>query len=429
MRRGYRCAPCKLGLVNALLLSLSALAPLQQDPAWPDYRGPALDGHAPAGASLPLTWSEEENVAWKTEVWGRGWSSPVVADGRVWMTTADPEGHRYAVVCVDLESGKVLLDRLLFEVEEPMNRNDLNSYASPSPVVGGGRVVVLFGSVGMVCLDAQSFEEEWRRDDLACDHMMGPGSSPFLVDDLVVAHYDGGDVQFLVGLALADGQTRWRVDRSFDFGDLAGDLRKAYGTPTLLRDGDRATLISTAARATYAYDPRDGRELWRVRHTGFSMCARPILCGDRVLVNTGHMRAELWALALAGEGDVTDTHVLWKVNKGIPTMATGVAVGDRVYQVSAGVVSCLDVATGERVWRERFVGEVCASLLAAGDRVYVFDREGKAVVLAAADEPRLLAENQLDAGCMASPAVVGDALLVRTKTHLYRLEVPAEGER
>ena len=162
MRRGYRCAPCKLGLVNALLLSLSALAPLQQDPAWPDYRGPALDGHAPAGASLPLTWSEEENVAWKTEVWGRGWSSPVVADGRVWMTTADPEGHRYAVVCVDLESGKVLLDRLLFEVEEPMNRNDLNSYASPSPVVGGGRVVVLFGSVGMVCLDAQSGERVWH---------------------------------------------------------------------------------------------------------------------------------------------------------------------------------------------------------------------------------------------------------------------------
>lgn len=428
MGRGWLPGPCKLVPVNLLLLSLT-LAPLQQDAPWPDYRGPGLDGHAPAGASLPLTWSEEENVAWKTEVWGRGWSSPVVADGRVWMTTADPKGHRYAVVCVDLQSGEVLLDRVLFEVEEPMNRNDLNSYASPSPVVGGGRVVVLFGSVGMACLDAETYEEQWRREDLTCDHMMGPGSSPFLVDDLVVAHYDGGDVQFMVGLELEDGETRWRVDRSVDFRDLVGDLRKAYGTPILLQHEERAVLVSTAAEATYGYDPATGNELWRIRHKGFSMAARPIHCGDRVLINTGHMRAELWALALGGEGDVTDSHVLWKVNKGIPTMATGVAVDGRVYQVSAGVVSCLDLATGERRWRERFVGEVCSSMLAAGDRIYVFDREGKTVVLAAGDEPKLLAENQLEAGCMASPAVVGDALLVRTKTHLYRLELPAGEQR
>jgi len=416
--------------VTALPILLCLLAAPPQDAPWPDYRGPNLDGHAPAGAQVPLTWSEEANVAWKTPLWGRGWSSPVVADGRVWVTTADEEGHRLAVLCLDVETGEVLLDRLLFEVEEPMNRNDLNSYASPSPAVGGGRVVLLFGSAGIACLDTDTLETVWARRDLPCAHLMGPGSSPLLVGDQVVVVYDGADVQYLVSLDLEDGQTRWRTERSVDFGGVDGDLRKAYGTPVLVTEGERRILLSTGARATYAYDLRDGAELWRVRHVGFSMSARPLVCADRVLVNTGFGRAELWSLDLGGEGDVTDTHVAWKVQKGIPTMSTGVVVGERVYQVSdGGIVHCFDLETGERIWRERVLGAVCSSLLAAGDRVYAFDKEGAGVVFAAADELRVLGESRLDEGCMASPAVVGDALLVRTKTHLYRLEDTGDGAR
>jgi outer membrane protein assembly factor BamB len=413
--------------VSTLPILFALLASPAQEPAWPDYRGPNLDGQAPAGAELPIDWSEEANVAWKTALWGRGWSSPVVADGRAWMTTADEDGHRLAVLCVDVNTGEVLLDRLLFEVEEPMNRNDLNSYASPSPVVGGG---LLFGSAGIACLDTATLETVWARRDLLCAHLMGPGSSPLMVDDQVVVVYDGADVQYLVSLDLEDGETRWRTERSIDFGGVDGDLRKAYGTPVLVQDGERRVLVSTGARATYGYDLRDGAELWRVGHVGFSMSARPVVCGDRVLVNTGFMRAELWALDLGGEGDVTETHVGWKINKGIPTMSTGVVVGGRVYQVSdGGIVHCFDLETGERIWRERVVGGVCSSLLAAGERIYVFDKEGSAVVFAAEDQLRILGESQLEQGCMASPAVVGEALLVRTKTHLYRLENVQEGAR
>lgn len=383
---------------------------------------------------MPLTWSEAENVAWKTEIRGRGWSSPVVDDDTVWLTTADPEGHERAVLALSLATGKVLLDRVLFEVEEPEHRNDLNSYASPSCVLDGERVFVFFGSVGIACLDAQSHELLWERTDLVCDHMMGPGSSPLLLDGRLIIHYDGGDVQYVVSLDAETGETVWRQERSYDFTGVADDLRKAYGTPVPVRGAERTVIISTGAQATYGYDAADGKELWQVRHKGFSMSARPLVSGDLALVNTGFMRAELWAVRLGGEGDVTETHVAWNVDKAIATMATGVIVGDLVFQVTdGGIVSCIDLSTGEQRWRERVTDEVCASLLAVGDRVYLSDRVGKTVVLAAKPELEVLAENHLDDGCMASHAVADGALLVRTKTHLYRLEQGAkaagEGER
>jgi len=415
--------------VITLLSTLALLVASGDDPAWPDYRGPGLDGHAPAGARLPLTWSEEENVVWKTPIWGRGWSSPVVADGRVWLTSADPQGHRRSVICVDLDSGEVLLDRQLLEVAEPEMRNPLNSYASPSPVLGGGRVFVLFGSQGLFCLDTESFETLWSREDLHCDHMMGPGSSPILVDDRLVIHYDGGDEQYVVALDPESGETIWRSTRSVDFSGIANDLRKAYATPVTVRRGGRTVLVSTGARATYGYDAADGEELWRVRHTGFSMSARPLVDGEQVLINTGFMAAQLWALRLGGEGDVSATHVAWKVNKGIATIASGAVVDGLVFQVSdGGVLSCLDAASGDRFWRERVAGDVCSSLLIAGERVYLFDRAGKTVVFEVGAEFHVLAENELEDGCMASPAVAGNALIVRTKTHLYRLQ-QSEQER
>ena len=402
-----------------------------QDPAngWTDYRGPSLDGHAADGADPPLVWSEEENVQWKVAVPGRGWSSPIVTNGRIWLTTADPAGHERSVRCHDLESGDLLLQRVVLEVAKPEHRNALNSYASPSATVGQGLVFFSFGSEGLVCLNEETAEEQWRRTDLACDHMEGPGSSPFYLDGRLMLHVDGGDVQYMVALDPLTGRTLWRSERDQAILDrLPADMRKAYATPIVIHVDGGAQLVSSAAQVTYGLDPSSGRELWRVKHPGFSMSSRPLIFEGAVLLNTGFMRPELWSVQLepsAKEGGQVEVQVNWKAARGMPTMASPVLVGGELYTVSdGGVASCLDARTGAEVWRERLGGEVSASLLYANGRVYYFDREGTTTVIMPGREFQKVAQNLLDDGCMASAAALGGALIIRTRSHLYRLQAP-----
>jgi outer membrane protein assembly factor BamB len=410
----------------ACLLPALLLGPAD-DPVWPDYRGPNHDGHAPADARLALDWSEEANVIWKRAIWGRGWSSPVVAEGRVWLTTADSAGERLAVLCFDVASGKRLLDRTLFEVVAPQHRNKLNSYASPSPVVEAGRVYLFFGNEGLVCLDSGNFEELWRRTDLNCDHMEGPGSSPLLLADRLIVHVDGGDVQYVCAIATATGKTLWKTARGLDLKPFIPDMRKAYSTPVPVRRDARTVLVSSGAQATYGYDAENGRELWRVRHGGFSMSSRPVIHGDLAIISTGFMRPELWAIRLGGEGDVTETHVVWKATRGAATMPSPVLVGGLLFVVSdGGVLTCLNPDDGDELGRQRLADRTCASLLAAGQRIYQFDTAGLTAVVSADEQLELLGSGQLDEGCMATPAVIGDALILRTKTHLYRIETSSE---
>lgn len=393
-----------------------------ETPTWPDYRGPTRDGQAPA-ANVPLEWSESHNVRWKTAVHGVGWSSPVVADGTAWMTTASEDGSRMSVVAVDVENGDVVHDAVMFQVEAPEHKNALNSYASPSPAIEAGWVYVHFGTYGTACLDASTGAIRWVRRDLHCDHMEGPGSSPLLWGDQLILHMDGGDVQYVVALDKETGETRWKTDRTVKLGHLPPDLRKAYSTPIVVDADGRDQLISPGAQAAVAYDLATGEELWTVRYKGFSMSSRPLVHEGHVLLNTGFMKAQLWAVRLGGEGDVTDSHVAWRHRGNVPQMSSPVIVDGRLYMVDdSGVASCVDAKTGDRIWRERIGGQHCASPVVAGGRLYFFDREGKTVVLAPGPEFDVLAENKLDAGFMASPAVVGDALLLRTKTHLYRVE-------
>jgi len=395
--------------------------------AWRDFRGPTLVGEAPEGASLPLTWSEHDNVAWKADLPGKGWSSPIIDAGRIWMTTALDGGRDLRVLCADLETGALLLEKTLFEVAEPGMLNRLNSHASPSPVAAGGRVFVHFGTDGTAALDAATGDVLWRRDDIRCDHMVGAGSSPLVYGDLLILNMDGGDVQYVIALDQTSGETVWRRDRSTDFAALGADYRKAFSTPITLAIGGRDHLVSSGAQATFGYDPLSGEELWQLPHGGFSQSSRPIAGAPGVVfLNTGFMRAELVAARITADGDATSgwrAEELWRQRRGIPTMPSPVFADGRVYLVSdSGILSCLDAASGERLWHERIGGEHSASLLLAEGRIYVFDREGRTVVIAPGDEYRELAANQLDDGCMASAAVAGDALVLRTRSALYRIE-------
>jgi outer membrane protein assembly factor BamB len=234
---------------------------------------------------------------------------------------------------------------------------------------------------------------------------------------------DGGDVQYVVALDKATGKTRWKTDRSLDLARKPADVRKGFDTPTLAKIDDTDLVISTGADATYGYDPKSGREVWRFRHGGFSMTSR-ILASDGLLyVNTGFMRPRLISVRATGSGDVTEKGAAWTQRSSVPTMSSPVVVDGMLFMVSdSGTASCLDAKTGERHWRKKIGGTFSASPLATEDRVYFFSRDGDVIVVAAEKAYRELARNRFEEGFMASPAVVGDTVILRSKKALYRVE-------
>jgi outer membrane protein assembly factor BamB len=389
---------------------------------WNQFRGAHGDGQA-GSAALPLEWSETRNITWKTAIHGKAWSSPVIWGERIWLTSATEDGHQLFALCVDARTGQIVHDRLVFEIAEPMFCYPYNSYASPTPVVEESRVWVHFGSAGTACLDADSGRVLWSRQDLPCDHWRGPGSSPIVFRDLLIVSFDGYDLQYVVALDKHTGKTAWKTDRSIDYGTDDGDYKKAYSTPAVFEHQGRLQLVSPAAIGTVAYNPLTGEELWKVYHGGYNAAARPLYSHGLVIINTQN-GLRLLAVRPDGTGDVTKTHIVWDWSRQTPTRPSQLVVGDHLYMVNdQGIVSCLDLRTGEPTWTQRMGGRHTASPIHAGGRIWLFDEDGTSRVIEANPrEFRLLAENPLDAGCMASPAVLGDALIVRTKTHLYRIE-------
>ena len=407
-------------IVVALLLPLAV--PSAGAEYWNQFRGPHGDGHSHS-ASLPLQWSENRNISWKTAIHGKAWSSPVVWDEQIWMTSATEDGKELFAICVDAATGKIVHDITVFEIAEPMFCYPYNSYASPTPVAEEGRLWVHYGSAGTACLDTAEGKILWTRQDLPCDHWRGPGSSPIVFRDLLIINFDGYDLQYVVALDKHTGKTVWKTDRSIDYGTDNGDLKKAYCTSKVFEHQSRLQLVSPAAVGTVAYDPLTGKELWKVYHGGFNPAARPLYSHGLVIINTeGGLR--LLAVRPDGTGDVTQTHIAWSYGRATPTRPSQLIVGDHLYMVNdQGIVTCLDVRTGEPTWTHRMGGRHSASPIHADGRIWLFDEEDRSRVIEANPrEFRLLAENPLDAGCMASPAVIGDALIVRTKTHLYRIE-------
>jgi outer membrane protein assembly factor BamB len=400
--------------------SLTAAAPAGEN--WPQFRGPQGEGRSDA-TGLPVRWGEKENVVWKTPIHDKGWSSPVVWGNQVWLTTARADGKELFAVCIDRQTGKILHDIKVFDVAKPAYCHPFNSYASPTPAVEEGRVYVHFGTYGTACLDTATGKTLWERRDLPCDHYRGPGSSPLLYTDLLFVHLDGIDVQYVVALDKATGKTVWKKDRAIDYNTTDGDLKKAYATPRVVVVKGQPQLISPAAVATIAYDPRTGDELWKVYHGGMNAAAPPQYGDGKLFLCTGDGGLRLLAVRPDGRGDVTKTHIEWKNNRGVPSRTSPLLLDDRLYMVSeGGALSCVAAKTGMPVWQERLGGQFSASPVYADGKLYLFGEGGKSIVGAPGKTWKTLATNQLDEGCMATPAVAGKALFLRTKTHLYRIE-------
>jgi outer membrane protein assembly factor BamB len=400
---------------------------------WPQFRGPDGNGVSTA-TGLPVTWSETENVKWKTAIHGRAWSSPVVLGRQVWLTTATPDGKQLSALAVDKENGKILFDLKLFDVATPQFAHAFNTYASPTPVIEPGRVYVTFGSPGTAAIDTASGKVVWERRDLECNHFRGAGSSPILFGNMLLMHFDGSDVQYVVALDKKTGKTIWKTDRSVDFQDLDangkikadGDFRKAFATPQIVMVGTDPVLVSLGSKAAYGYDPMTGKELWRVQEpTNFSSSIRPLFGHGLVYYTTGWNTGHVMAVKPDGRGDVTASHVAWRVTRGAPKKPSMLLLGDLLMMINdSGIVTTLDAKTGAEVWTARLTDSYSASPLAAEGRVYFFSEDGKATVIEAGRAFKVLAENVLPEGFMASPAVDGRALYLRTRSHLYRIENP-----
>lgn len=407
------------GFVALLLVSMGSAAYGQ---AWPAFRGGELNG-VNAGSSLPTTWSESQNVLWKTPIHGRGWSSPVVADDQVWLTTATEDGHQMSVLCLSLQTGRVLLDQVLFENPEVQpDYHETNSYASPTPVIHGDYVFVHFGAYGTACLRRKDGSVVWERRDLPCNHYRGPGSSPIVYQGLLVFHMDGFDYQYAVALDCKTGQTVWKSDRNVEYGTDNGDHYKAFSTPLVIRMDGQDQLISPASMALLSLNPLTGQERWRVRYEEHSTTVRPVFDGQRLYFSTGFSKAKMICVRPDGRGDVTSSHVDWAEHRGIGCKPSPVLVQDRLFVLTDdGVVSRLDLKTGEPVWRQRLGGKFSASLVATSDHFLATDHDGKSYVFTVADEPELVSENSLDEGCNASPAILSNTVLLRTTNALYRI--------
>jgi len=236
-------------------------------------------------------------------------------------------------------------------------------------------------------------------------------------------HFDGFDLQYVVALSAKDGKTLWKRDREIEYGTDNGDQMKAYCTPIVIDVAGEPQLISPTSKAVIAYNPANGDEIWRVLYDEFSATGQPTFDGKTLYVNSGFGKAHLLAIDPTGKGDVTDSHVLWIAPKGIGSKPSQVLHNGLIFNVhDAGVASCLDAQTGEELWAERLGGQFSASPLIAGGNLYLFDHEGAGYVIAPQQEYKLIAKNQLDDGCMASPVPLSDSLLVRTRTALYRIQ-------
>jgi outer membrane protein assembly factor BamB len=403
-----------------LLLTLSLAAAGQ----WPQFRGPTGQGHA-IETGLPLEWSESRNVLWKTPVPGRGWSSPVVADGRIWLTTAAenangrPRGVSLRLLGFDSATGREQVNTEIFRIDRPEALNGKNSYASPTPIVEGDRVYVHFGAQGTAAVTT-SGDVVWRtRLDYHSQH--GNGGSPVRFNDLLIINCDGnggdGDA-YVIALDVKDGKTRWKATRRYP-------ADQAYTTPLIIRAGDREQVISVGAYRAVSYDPANGKEIWRVSYEdGFSNVPRPVYGQGLVFIATGFQQPSLIAVRPDGSGDVTRSHVAWTLRRGAPLTPSPILVGDQLFMVNdTGIATCVDAKSGTIHWQQRLGGNYSASPVYADGRIYFASEEGITTVIERGTPFRRLAANQLDGAILASMAVAEKSFIIRTESHLYRIAV------
>lgn len=411
---------------------------------WPQFRGPRGDGHA-AATGLPTNWNAFRNIAWQTPLPGSGWSSPLIVGDRIWVTVAQPKTlpaeeqakrlskfpveqseslRAYGAVvlyAVELaaDDGRVLRRIELFTCDDPPIIHHVNSYASPTPVTDGDFLYCHFGAVGTVSLEMKTGKIAWRRR-FVVDEITGGGNSPVLVGERLIFACDGTDAQYVIALNKANGETLWKTNRP-PIEAAEPKFRRAFSTPLLIELSGRRMVVVPGAQWVAAYDPSDGREIWRVNYgDGHAVVPRPVFGHGMVFCATGYPKPQLWAIRADGQGDVTESHVVWTHDRQAPEIASPILVDADLYMVSViGVATCLDAHTGESRWQKRLGGNHAASPLWADGKLYFASEDGVVTVLKPGREYVELARNQSPGIHMASPAATGQSLFFRSSEGLY----------
>lgn len=414
-RSDTRCSRVALFLLPFSLFLVAQLAGQQRED-WPQFRGPTGQGHSNE-QGLPLEWSETTNVVWKIPIRGRGWSSPVIADGRVWLTTAvrDAGGASLRALAFDAASGSEVVNAEIFRLSSANLRNPKNSHASPTPIVEGDRVYLHFGGEGTAAIDAASGAIVWKTQfPYASQH--GAGGSAAVYKDLLIFSGDGHYEAWVIALDKHTGKVRWKTERRKPFD-------QAYTTPLVISVGGRDQIVSVGAYRAAAYDPATGREIWMVRYeNGFSNVPRPVYAHGLVYIATGFQQPALLAVRADGTGDVTNTHLAWSMTRGAPYTPSPLVVGDQLYVVNdLGIATCVDARTGKLHWQQRLGGNHSASPVFADGRIYFLSEEGVATVIAPGTTFQKLAANELDGATLASIGIYDRAFFIRSLTHLYRI--------
>ncbi len=428
--------------VPAILLCTTRMS-LAGD-SWPEWRGATGQGISDA-TNVPTSWSEKENIAWKTKVPGLGWSSPIVADGKVWVTTAidvpaseeDAERRRKAstnsqpliisesvslrAVSLDLETGELHQNIEVLTEQEPQEIHIKNSYASPTPIIENGRLYCHYGPYGTACIDVKSGEVLWTNRSLRVKHENGPGSSPILWNDLLIVHCDGIDQQYIVALDKRTGKQVWKTPRTGKLGENV-QTRKAYATSLVIPVNGDPQVISPAADWVYGYEPSSGRELWKLSYgeLGFSNSARPIAGHGLIYICTGYMQSRMLAVKVEEQNGKCSPEIAWQYKRQVPNVASPLLIGQEIYFASDnGIASCIDAKTGEPHWTERIGRRFWASPLYADGKIYFFDDDGTTTVIAPGKTYRQLFVNKLEGIQLATAAAIDGALILRTDEAIY----------
>lgn len=404
-----------------LLATIATLVPVGAfADFWPEFRGPGAEGHAP-DAKVPLKWSETRNIRWKVEVDGKAWSSPVVAEKKVFVSTAVIDSNKLSLEAraYDLESGKELWKTVIFESDED-KMHKKNSHASPTPIFKEGRLYVHFGHKGTACLNASDGKLVWKQDTITYAPVHGTGGSPVLHEDKLIFSCDGKEDPFVVAISIDDGKEIWRTMR-----DVESPRTFSFSTPLLIDVKGKQQVVVPGSGAVISYDPASGKEIWRCGYgEGYSVVPRPLYHNGMIYVCSGFNTAVLLAIRADGEGDVTDTHIAWKEDKRIPKESSPIIVDDLLFiNDDKGILTCFDAATGEEHYQERLNGEggFSSSPVYASGHLFFHNGEGITTVVKPGKTFQKIEENELKEFGLSSFAVVSDGFIVRTEESLIRI--------
>lgn len=401
-----------------------------QEKNWTQFRGSNLNGMA-ISENIPLKW-DESVIKWKTEIHDKGYSSPVVYNNQIWVTTATTDGKKLYAVCLDYQTGKIIYDLLVFTPEVVEGKHSLNTYASPTPCIEKDKVYVHYGSMGTACINTADGSIVWKRTDLKCKHVQGPASSPIIYKDMLILHFEGTDVRFIVALDKTNGQTIWKSDRPAEpYEPLQEIGRKAYITPIIVNVKGRDMLISDGSAVCIAYDPNTGREIWRVVDGAESTIAMPFTENGVVFWYAGYMVADdgskytnMLAVNPDGSGDITRTNVIWKKRDELSRnhSLTPVIKDGLIYTVNTfNKLMCIDAASGEEVWSKHLLSNYDASPIYVNGNIWFFSVKGEVLTIKEGRKYEVIASNKMESGIWATPAVLRNSIIVRTQNYLYRI--------